>query len=149
MKRIRHFVKDTQGSMVVIMAFLLFIAVALLAIIMDVGHLHAVKNELANAADAASLAGARALFPLDNYPGLAPAYDPPFCFIQGGAVDTAIETSSLNKTDGDLSIQVAETDVVLGWWSWDTNGPFTAKPGICSLDEINAIRVTTRRREWD
>ncbi|MBW1991109.1 MAG: hypothetical protein JRI59_03090, partial [Deltaproteobacteria bacterium] len=96
------------------------IAVALLAVVIDVGHLHAVKNELANAADAAALAGARALFPKDNYP-LIPVVNPPYCYIQGGAVDTAIKTAKLNFTDASKTITVVEDDVELGWWDWDNN----------------------------
>ncbi len=146
MQRIVLFIKDSRGSMVALTAFLMFVAVGVLALVIDLGHVQAVRNELANAADSGALAGCRALFPLDNYPALAPANDPPFCFIPGGAVDTALKTALLNKTDF-KGIEVADADVVLGWWDWNNDGPFIPRPGVCALDQINAIRVITKRSE--
>ena len=44
----------------------LTVFMALLALVLDIGHLAAVRGELQNAADAGALAGARALLPPGN-----------------------------------------------------------------------------------
>ncbi|TSA06872.1 MAG: hypothetical protein D4R73_10655 [Deltaproteobacteria bacterium] len=56
--------RDETGAVAVITALCLTVFVALLALVLDIGHLVAVRGELQNAADAGALAGARALVPI-------------------------------------------------------------------------------------
>ena len=56
-------IKDKRGAMAPITIILMVIFFALLAFVIDLGHLLLVREQLQNAADAAALAGARALFP--------------------------------------------------------------------------------------
>jgi Flp pilus assembly protein TadG len=72
--------RDESGSVAVITAVCLVFLIGFVALVVDVGHLYSVRNELQNAADAAALAGARALFPINGYPDatLIPLTEPPF-----------------------------------------------------------------------
>src|SRR5208337_3523233 len=56
------FLKDCRGAVAAITIILMVAFFALLAIVIDLGHLMLVRNQLQNAADAGALAGARALF---------------------------------------------------------------------------------------
>jgi len=142
MKRFLAIIKDRRGMIGVLTAVSLFMFVGLLAIVIDLGHLHAVRNELQRAAEAGALAGTRALFPLEGYPSVVPAVDPPFCDL---GTAKARETAGANLSDG-ASVTVPISDVVRGWWDWTAN-TFTPKPASCSLAETNAIQVTARRTE--
>jgi Flp pilus assembly protein TadG len=64
MHRITGFLKNTVASVTALTVFLMFVFVGLLALVIDLGHIHAIKNELQNAADSGALAGARGLYHL-------------------------------------------------------------------------------------
>lgn len=150
--------RESQAVTGVMTAILIALFVAVLALVIDLGHLHGVRNELQNAADAAALAGARALVKIEDYPVVA-APDPPYC---GTAFETARDAILENKSDG-ASLQMnlgATLDVTLGWWGWDpanaaTFQKFTpyiyqyseATGGNCSLSRINAVNVVVRRSD--
>lgn len=156
LKRFFFFMKGSGGVSGMMTALLIGIFVALLALVVDLGHLHGVRNELQNAADAAALAGARALVKMEDYPVVV-APDPPYC---GMAYEKAREAILANKSDG-ASLQMdlgATLDVTLGRWEWGTNSPsFTPfinqYPGPdpvaspCTLDNINAVNVVVRRSD--
>ena len=55
------FLKDSRGAVAAITIILMVAFFALLAIVIDLGHLMLVRSQLQNAADAGALAGARAL----------------------------------------------------------------------------------------
>ncbi len=142
---ITRFLQERRGAAGMMTALLIIIFVAILAIVIDLGHLHGVRNELQNAADAAALAGARALIQIADYP-VVPVPDPPYC---GLARTTARETAQRNKSDGtDLTVSAdLNVDVQLGWWDWETN-TWTYKASGCALEganAINAVNVVVRR----
>jgi Flp pilus assembly protein TadG len=56
------FLKDCRGAVAAITIIMMVVFFALVAIVIDLGHLMLVRNQLQNAADAGALAGARALF---------------------------------------------------------------------------------------
>ena len=60
-RRMSAFGRNESGAVAIITAILMVVFLGFLALAVDIGHLAAVKNELQNAADAAALAGARAL----------------------------------------------------------------------------------------
>ncbi len=129
--------RDESGNVAIITAILLVVLIGFVALVVDVGHVKAVRNELQNAADAAALAGTRAYFPpVSTDTNLIPLSDPPYCNI---GVDMA--TKTINRSDTqDLSI--SQTDVQTGTWDWFGN-TFTAN-NFCDFN-INAMRVTVRK----
>ncbi len=58
--KMKPFLKDCRGAVAAITIILMVAFFALLAIVIDLGHLMLVRNQLQNAADAGALAGARA-----------------------------------------------------------------------------------------
>jgi Flp pilus assembly protein TadG len=127
----------------------LFVFVALMAVVIDLGHLHAVRNEVKNAADAGALAGARYLLAdpntgaLREFPWIAPlaslTANPPDCL---QAVQKAQQGAQGNTSDG-AGVTVLGSDVQKGWWDFNAN-TFTPKAG-CTWAEVNAVQVTVRR----
>ena len=57
-RRARH---RSQGAVAIVVALCLFIFLAVLGLVIDLGHLYVVKTELQNAADACALGAAREL----------------------------------------------------------------------------------------
>lgn len=133
--------RDESGSVAVITAFCLAFLIGFVALVVDVGHLYSVRNELQNAADAAALAGARALFPTQGYPDatLIPLTEPPFCDLAVGAGRAA---AASNQAGGTTNLTTVTDDVQTGTWDWDTK-KFTAD--ATPSYNINAIRTTVRR----
>jgi hypothetical protein len=122
-------------------AICLVFLIGFVALVLDVGNLQAVRNEVQNAADAAALAGARALFPLNGYPdtGLIPLTEPPFVTV---AVQTATATVAQNQAGGIANLATAAGDVQTGTWNWNSR---TFTPDATPSYDINAVRVIARR----
>jgi Flp pilus assembly protein TadG len=135
------FPRDESGGVAVITAICLVFLIGFVALVVDMGHLHAVRNEVQNAADAAALAGARALFPLNGYPdtGLIPLTEPPFVTV---AVQTARDTVGQNQAGSIVNLTTAAADVQTGIWNWNSR-TFTAD--ATPSYNINAVRVMARR----
>jgi Flp pilus assembly protein TadG len=129
--------RDESGNVAIITAILLVVLVSLVAMVVDVGHVKAVRNELQNAADAAALAGVRALSP-PVAPGTKfnPVKDAPYCS-QG--VTMAMQT--INRADTQ-NLVINQADVQLGTWDWNAN---TFTPNAACSTQINAMRVTVRK----
>ena len=89
--------KKINGSVVVITAISIFVLVGIAALAIDVGYLYATRAETQNAADAASLAGAREL---------AQIYKD---YRDGGSIDNTM----IKKIDGKLVIQQDGFDAIL------------------------------------
>lgn len=53
--------KSQQGAVAIMVGFMLFVLIGMLALVVDLGHLYLAKVGLQNGADAAALAGAKAL----------------------------------------------------------------------------------------
>ena len=140
-KRRFSFSRDESGGVAVTTAICLVFLIGFVALVLDVGHLQAVRNEVQNAADAAALAGCRALFPYQGYPDtkLIPIKEPPFCPL---ALTTAKAAASENHPGAIVNMAFAPGDVETGIWDW-TNRTFTPQAD-CTMD-INAMRVTIRK----
>jgi hypothetical protein len=126
---------SVSGMMTVVMATIILMLLGLVSLVVDLGHLYAVKCELQNAAEAASHAGARALFPVSAVSGLIPAT--PDC---DHARAVALQTVSSNRAEG-LPLSIPAGDVQVGVWNWSTKA---LEPTACSSG-INAVRVVTRK----
>ncbi|MBU4448487.1 MAG: Tad domain-containing protein [Proteobacteria bacterium] len=133
--------RDESGSVAVITAICLVFLVGFVALVLDVGHLYAVRSELQNAADAAALAGARALFPISGYPDatLIPLTDPPYCSL---AVSAGRAAAASNQAGGVANLATAPADVQTGIWNWDAKN-FT--PDATPSYNINSVEATVRR----
>jgi Flp pilus assembly protein TadG len=136
-KKWQGLAREDSGNVAIITAILLVVLIGLVALVVDVGHVKAVRNELQNAADAAALAGTRGMFP-PAAPGAKyiPVEDPPWC---GQGVTMAMTT--VNRTDTQ-DLAIPQADVQTGTWDW-TGNIFTPNAG-CSL-AINSMRVTVRK----
>jgi hypothetical protein len=137
--------RDQSGGVAVITAVLLVVLVGFVALAVDVGHLMAVRNELQNSADAAALAGTRALFPpVAAGVKYIPVTDPPYCSL---GVTAAVQFAAQNKSD-QQSITMLTSEALTGHWGWPGETAYalnTFTPNAsCSL-AINGVSVTTRR----
>ncbi len=146
--------ENQRGVTVVLVAILMVVFLGFAALAIDISHLYVVRNELQNAADAGSLAGARVLYndegtavnPLANQVGHDAAE-------ANRSENTSVE---VNWTGGN------EGDVQRGHWSFGIGSlPKGFYPndsvvpvhldGVSTqeLDQnsnfINAVKVTTRR----
>lgn len=63
MKRHVSLLKDCHGSITVLMFFVMFLVVAVLAFVIDMAHVEVAKNEIQNAADACALRGGQGFSP--------------------------------------------------------------------------------------
>jgi hypothetical protein len=125
----------------VITAICLAFMIGFVALVIDVGHLYGVRNELQNAADAAALAGARALFPAAGYPdtGLIPLTEPPFCSL---AVAKGRAAAADNQAGGVANLATTAGDVQTGTWDWNSK---TFTPDANPSFNVNAVRAIIRR----
>jgi Flp pilus assembly protein TadG len=119
-----------RGAVSVMFAILVsFVLVALVAFVVDLGHLWEVKSELQNAADSAALGGVRMLT------GKSTGY--------ANATTWATNYGKLNNANG-YAVNVPAADVALGTWDFGSKA-FTAKTGSTPADIVSAVQVTTRR----
>jgi len=144
-------IREEQGMTATVVALLMVIFIGVAALTIDIGHLYIVKNELRNAADAGSLAGARFL------------YDDSGEYVNEGANEVAYQAAIANKSEKN-PVEVHWSggnhgDVERGHWSLTTR-TFTANDNYdhaqiwdvspeeldANPDFINAIRVRTRRQ---
>jgi Flp pilus assembly protein TadG len=116
---------ERRGSVVVLAAVFLVVAIACLAFSIDYGDLVVTESELQNAADAGAMSGAIAL----NYGREA-------------AIEAAKKWSGKNLAAGKL-VSVLDGDVEFGRWDTDT-ALFTIVPENSS-EKPNAVRVTCHR----
>lgn len=93
--------RDQRGAVAVVAALCMVVLVGFLGFVIDLGHLYVRKTELQNAADAAALAGARAL---DGSPGGI-----------GSAVSEAMRIARLNGSDyGGSPVAITEAHIRFG-----------------------------------
>jgi hypothetical protein len=122
MQTLSQVIKDERGSISFLTIILLFVFIGLMGIVIDLGHLHTVQNELRDAADACALRGARAFFPDDLTGMVTTAPDP--ANAQSQASLTIVENKSDNVALTDLpsaEMQVGIWDYtarVLSTWQW-------------------------------
>jgi Flp pilus assembly protein TadG len=140
-------IRGSRASVTALTAFLLFVFVGLLAIVMDLGHLQATKNELANAADAGALAGARGLYQPDLGSNVTEEIKPDIQRARQWARD-AVEKNWVDKSFGQI---ISDADIQIGHWDVDNPDKKTAFTPTCNPDSTdpvtfcNAVRVITRK----
>lgn len=163
----RHYEKITRllhrerGAVLVLVALLMLVFVGIAALVIDLGHLYVVRNELQNAADSGALAGALALYSDDPVAGVQ---------IQADANQAAYDAATRNSSEN-LPVEVNWSggnggDIQRGHWSFSEH-KFTPSDSLTpialaglsneQLDImdgtsatrspvfINAVRVVARR----
>jgi hypothetical protein len=131
------FHRDTRGASAVFVAVSIVMLLTVVGLVIDLGHLYVVKQELRNAAEAGALAGAKNLFVLQDPDNPQPANV--HCDL---AHDAALTTVNLNKSDGRI-LNIPYEDAKVGLWE-NVGGEWQFREAACSND-INAVQVTTRR----
>ncbi len=144
LQKVLSFFRDKKAVTAPIVAVMIALLLTIAGLVVDLGHIYVVKQELQNAADAGAHAGAMALFSLPTGSGSEPA---PADIMCSHAKTTALATVQLQKSDG-ANLTIPSDDVVIGVWEY-VSGKWTFTPQYCNgtMDdyEINAVRVTTRR----
>jgi hypothetical protein len=150
-KKLRLMLREEDGNILILTALLIAVFVGMLAFVLDLGHVHSVRYELQNGADACALRGARAFFP-DNGPFDNSAFSAP------RSVSQAWTTIGKNPTDAaplkDLS------DVIVGLWDYqkqafeyaypeESAGSFTWPPPMQYWGRYigPAVSLTTKREQ--
>ncbi|MBC8458131.1 MAG: hypothetical protein H8D67_09075 [Deltaproteobacteria bacterium] len=157
--------KDQRGVTAILFGFMILMLLSFGALAVDLVNLYVAKNQLQNAADAGSLAGARELYIKDgsavNYNGYSYEEDGQTIVI-ASANEVAYNTATANKsqeTPVDVEADLTENtgDIQRGHWSFATrfspnNSTVAIRIGDYSKDEldampnfINAVKVVARR----
>ncbi len=105
-------IKDDRGSVSTLLIILMFVFIGLMGIVIDLGHLHTVQNELRNAADACALRGARAFFP-DNLTGMVTTPPDP-----DNAQSQASLSIGVNKSDNMALTDLPTAEMQVGIWDY-------------------------------
>jgi Flp pilus assembly protein TadG len=129
----KDFWGSESGAVAVIVAIVLVVALGAGALALDIAHLVSVKRELAKAAEAGALSGARALWPQDF--STATSRDPDCT----GAASMALTTVTKNRVES-VNLAADEVSVQVGRWNYAAK-VFT--PGIGT--NANGVRVTASR----
>jgi Flp pilus assembly protein TadG len=131
---IRQHAPKQKGAVTLLVALTLPILIGAAALAVDMAHLHVVRNELQNDADAAALAGARVLYNSTT-----------------GSTDWSLAQTqaqaaiALNRATG---IQLTEGRVQTGYWN--LTGSATSLQGLPMTPTVNdapAVQVTVRKAE--
>ena len=129
----KEFFKNESGAVAVYVAIGIVVFLGFAALTMDIAHLMSVKRELAKAAEAGALSGARGLWPQDL--STAASRDPNCT--NGASV--ALATTTKNRVES-ANLITGEVTAEVGRWDYATK-VFT--PGNNS--SANGVRVTTHR----
>jgi Flp pilus assembly protein TadG len=129
----KNFWGNESGAVAVYAAIGMVVFLGCATLAMDIAHLIDVKQELAWAAEAGALSGARGLWPVDL--AAATSRDPN----GSNAATKARTTATKNRVNG-ANLTTAEVTVEVGRWNFATK---TFTPGNNS--SANGVRVTTRR----
>jgi Flp pilus assembly protein TadG len=134
---LRKFCRQERGAVAPISAVYLVVALALLALAIDLGHIFLVKSELQRVADSAALAGALRLMTPNTgvTPGLMPVS--PDCT---RAITAAQAVATRNDTDGQPTT-VAHIAVSLGTW----NGTSFTNTGCADPNLVDAVQAVASK----
>jgi Flp pilus assembly protein TadG len=153
MTRFRNRAGGRRGSIVILAALMMTLLVGMLAFVIDLGYIVAVRAELQNAADAAALAAAQRLQqPFVQFCQArtnSSTHSQAYNIYSTVLTDTTTATSpictaqniaSLNRAGG-VSVTVPTSDVSFSYWD-GTNAPVAAS---YPDDFPNTVTVVTRR----
>lgn len=145
---------NNRGMAIVYIAILLFVLLAFVGLVVDIGYMYVVKGQLQNAADAAALAGAGRLrganiVTFDNHSGARReawrfacknrAAGSNVFVVESGATDCGSPPADLNNSN------VATGDIVLGYWNGSTFLEATVGSALAPPALVNAVKVVARR----
>ncbi|MGQ9687668.1 MAG: pilus assembly protein TadG-related protein [Desulfobaccales bacterium] len=141
------FHQDTRGASAFFVAISIFLLLTTVGLVIDLGHLYVVKQELQNAADAGASAGAMSLYWLGTGTDPQDAKDLLSCEY---AHLKAVEVVNQNRSDNNL-LAIPVEDVQVGVWQYNgAKGIWEFETLPCDPENaynINAVRVTTRRTQ--
>jgi Flp pilus assembly protein TadG len=134
---LRKFCRQERGAVAPISAVYIIVAMGILALAIDLGHIFLVKSELQRVADSAALAGAlRFVTPNTGVtPGVMPAS--PDC---ARAITAAQAVGMQNDTDGQQTT-LANIAVNLGTW----NGSTFVNTGCANPNLVNAVQAVASK----
>jgi hypothetical protein len=144
--------KDQRGVTIVALVIVGFLLIGFVALAIDFGYSHVVRNQIQNAADAGALAGANDLFNPDGS-------------INTGANQTAYNAATSNKSGGN-AVEINwtspenDTDIQRGHWTFGDPGVFTENSNTTQINLfipdhdynadpnfINAVKVVTHNTQ--
>jgi Putative Flp pilus-assembly TadE/G-like len=130
------FLKDSSGSIAVSTVILMVVFVGLMAIVIDLGHVFTVQNELRNAADACALRGARAFYADDEAALSENSVERESANIPQAA---ALETVGMNYTDSAATALKNLANVATGVWNYEAKpaGWLGGSPDFSLWDPVN------------
>lgn len=136
-KMLRKLHRRENGAVLPITAVYLLVAVGVLAVAIDLGHIFLVKSELQRVADAAALTGALRLMTPGSgaTPGVMPV-----SIDCGRAVSAAQVVAMQNDTDSQPTT-LANIAISLGTW----NGTAFTDTGCASPSQVNAVQAVASR----
>jgi Flp pilus assembly protein TadG len=134
---LRRFSRDERGAVAAVSAMYLVVAIGVLALAIDLGHMYLVKAELQRAADAAALAGAlRLMSPTTGVPSGVTATSPDCA----RAITAAQAVGTSNKTDNQTT-SLANISASVGTW----NGTTFTETGCANPYQVNAVQAVASR----
>lgn len=125
-----------RGTMVVLAAICMIMAMAMVAFSVDIGYIATAKAQLQNASDAAALGGG-----LELYSGLGPNTTS-YNVVASTARQAAITVAAANPAAGSPSVYVPAGDIELGNRTWNATGGHTDS---WNTTPYNLIKVTAHR----
>jgi len=129
-KKISLLIREEGGAISVMAVIMLFAFIGILAVVIDLGHLHTVQNELRNAADACALRGARGFFDdnLTTISSTPPNTGPG----TNGAIDKASAAIGDNRSDNVQLVTLPVGDIQVGLWDYVGRQllPYTWPPDV-------------------
>jgi Flp pilus assembly protein TadG len=136
-KMLRQLHRRENGAVLPITAVYLLVAVGVLALAIDLGHIFLVKSELQRVADAAALTGAMRLMTPNSgaTPGVMLA-----SVDCGRAITAAQAVAMQNDIDGEPTT-LANIAISLGTW----NGTAFTDTGCASPSQVNAVQAVASR----
>jgi len=144
--RTSNFIRRTEGAAPILIVITLFVLIGAASLIIDIGHLNTVRNELRNVADAAALAGVAQLIQKDATTGNA---------VRNSdlAKQTAIQVAQTqSQLQGQAGVDdAARNDLTIHFGIWniyaaDRSLSWTDLGTTCASDSnANAMVVTVKR----
>lgn len=130
---------NEHGAVAAMTAIFLVVLLAMAAAVIDIGHALVTKNELQNTADAAALAGTRALGVI--YEGMTPAQQQTYQLTSGdrATVVAAVQTTAVANSAAGVPITINAPDIAIGTWN-----PAT-RIHTPTVNQPKAVRVWARR----
>ncbi len=128
---LQRFIREQDGWSTLFSVYMMLIFIVISGIAVDISNAYRVDKKLQIAADAASLAAAATVDDL--------GFD--------GAIDVALETAAYNLSNVDYSASMAESDIIFGVYSDETQEFTAVATQDATLDDVNAVAARAYRNE--